>query len=129
MIQPVSAFSPRAGFRGSATKTQKSSQEKTRSQVALINAATTSIAAGGLTTAIARSYTSSWSHAGILGMCGSVLTMFFIAPLLVENTTLLKSQKKSVSDSSISAKNSGKTTAAVKEGFKPAKRLVQFRQS
>lgn len=127
MIQPVSAFSPRAGFRGSANTTQKSSQEKTKSQVALINAATTSIAAGGLTTAIARSYTSSWSHAGILGICGSVLSMFFIAPLLVENTNLLKSQKKSVSDGSM--KSNSKTAAVVKDALKPTKKLVQFRQS
>lgn len=127
MIQPVSAFSPRVGFRGFANKTQKSSQEKTRSQVALINAATTSIAAGGLTTAIARIYTSSWSHAGVLGICGSVLSMFFIAPILVENTNLLKSQKKQVNDSGM--KTSSKATAVVKDALKPTKKLVQFRQS
>ena len=127
MIQPVSAFSPRAGFRGSA-KTQKSSQEKTKSQVALINAAGTSVAAGGLTTAVARSYTSSWSHAGILGVCGSVLTMFFIAPLMVENTSLLKTQKKPKADGSVQA-SSSKTANAVNKALKPTRKLVQFRQS
>lgn len=125
MIQPVSAFSPRAGFRGSAKKSQKSSQEKTRSQIALINAASTSVAAGALTTIVARSYTSSWSHAGVLGLCGGLLTMLFTAPLLVENTSILKSPKKSTVD--VQASNS-QASSAVKV-LRPAKRLVQFRQS
>ena len=126
MIQPVSAFSPRAGFRGS-TKIQKSSQEKTKSQVALINAATTSVIAGGLTTAIARSYTSSWAHAGALGLCGSVLSMFFMTPLLIENSSLLKKTKKSQIDGI--SQSGGQKTANVVKTLKPAKKLVQFKQS
>lgn len=126
MIQPVSAFSPRAVFRGSAKQSQKSLQEKTKSEIALINAAGTSLLAGGLTMGVARSYTSSWAHAGILGVCGSVLSMFFIAPLLVENTSLLKgigSKKKTT------AGESAKASLSMKEVFKPAKKMVQFKQS
>ena len=125
MIQPIGAFSPRADFRGHGVKAQ-TPQEKSKAQVALINAAGTSIIAGGLTTAIARSYTSSWAHAGILGICGSVLSMFFIAPLLVENTTLIGSGKKK-HDIGAAAKDCSKTQTAAR--LKPVKKLVQFRQS
>jgi hypothetical protein len=124
MIQPIGAFSPRADFRGHGVKAQ-TPQEKSKAQVALINAAGTSVIAGALTTGIARSYTTSWAHAGILGIFGSVLSMFFIAPLLVENTTLIGSKKKH--DTGIAAKDSKRTPVAAK--LKPAKKLVQFKQS
>ncbi len=127
MIQPIGAFSPRATFRGHGVKSQKTPQERSKAQVALINATGTSIVAGALTTAVARSYTTSWAHAGILGICGSVLSMFFIAPMLVENTTLLKSKKKHNLNST--AQNSAKTQTVVKETLKPAKKLIQFKQS
>lgn len=129
MIQPIGAFSPRAEFRGHGVKSQVTPQERSRAQVALINATGTSIVAGALTTAIARSYTSSWAHAGILGVCGSVLSMFFIAPLLVENTTLLKSNKKKLNVNSSVGKDGARAQAVVKDGLKPAKKLIQFKQS
>lgn len=125
MIQPIGAFSPRADFGGHGV-ISKTPQEKSKAQVALINAAGTSVIAGGLTTAVARNYTSSWAHAGILGVCGSVLSMFFIAPMLVENTTLIGSKKKH----DIGAIPSGSAKAQqVTAKLKPAKKLVQFRQS
>ena len=125
MIQPVSAFSPRAGFRGS-NKSYGKLPQKASSEIALINAAGTSIAAGGLTTAIARSYTSSWSHAGALGLCGMFLALFFIAPRLVENTGFGKNAKKLEPDGL--KKEAIKTTIA-KEASKPSmRRLIQFRQ-
>lgn len=127
MIQPIGAFSPRAEFRGHGVKSQRTPQERSKAQVALINAAGTSVVAGALTTAVARSYTTSWAHAGILGICGSVLSMFFIAPMLVENTTLLRSKKKP--NLNPSAVDGAKTQAVVKEGLRPAKKLIQFRQS
>lgn len=128
MIQPIGAFSPRADFRGHGVNTQKTTpQERSKAQVALINATGTSIVAGALTTAIARSYTTSWAHAGILGVCGSVLSMFFITPMLVENTTLLKGKKKQ--DVGAVVSDGRKTHKAIKEGLKPAKKMVQFRQS
>ena len=120
MIQPIGAFSPRADFRGHVVKSKQTPQERSRAQVALINAAGTSILAGVITTGVARSYTSSWAHAGILGVCGSVLSMFFIAPMLVENTTLLNSKKKPAKDNA--------KAFNIKEGLKPAKKLVQFKQ-
>lgn len=122
MIQPVSAFSPQAGFRKGPHST-KTPQNRTKSRIALANAAGTSIVAGGLTTAVARSYTSSWSHACILGVCGSMLTMFFIAPLLVENKGLLKTQRNSRVDSSVSVSRAGTVKT-----LKP-RRFVPFGQS
>ena len=125
MIQPIGAFSPRAEFRGHGVKSQ-TPQERSKAQVALINAAGTSIVAGALTTAVARNYTSSWAHAGVLGICGSVLSMFFIAPFLVENTNLINGKKKR--EISTIPKDGLKTQTVV-SGLKPAKKLVQFRQS
>lgn len=122
MIQPVSAFSPRAGFRGSK-QSYGVSPKRTRSEVALMNAAGTSLLAGGVTAAIARSYTPSWGQAGVLGLFGMILAMFFIAPPLVGNTNLLKSKK----NSAISGADSGMT--GIKSTVKPVKKLVQFRQS
>ena len=125
MIQPVSAFSPRAGFRGS-NKSYGKMPHRATSDIAVINAAGTSFAAGGLTTAIARGYTSSWAHAAVLGICGMFLALFFIAPRLVENTGLGKSQKKVEVDG---LKKESIKAAVAKEALKPStKRLIQFRQ-
>lgn len=129
MIQSVNALSPRVCFRGSVSKTHKSSEERSKSQIALINATTTSIAAGGLTTAVARSYTSSWAHAGVLGLFGSMLTMFFIAPFLVENTNFFKLSKNSAQEKKMTSTENKKVAATVKEVLKPTKKLVQFGQS
>lgn len=119
MIQPVSAFSPRAGFRGSK-KSYGKIAPKVTTEAAVINAAGTALAAGGLTTAIARSYTSSWSHAGVLGLFGAFLAAFFITPRLVENTNLSKKGTE--------VKENSKTIALVKDKLKPTRKLVQFRQ-
>jgi hypothetical protein len=126
MIQPIGAFSPRAEFRGRGVKSQ-TPQERSKAQVALINAAGTSVVAGAFTTAVARNYTSSWAHAGILGICGSILSMFFIAPLLVENTNLISSKKKH--DTGAISKDGVKAQNVVKGNLKPVKKLIQFRQS
>lgn len=128
MIQPIGAFSPRAEFRGHGVTSPKTPQERSKAQVALINATGTSIIAGALTTAVARSYTSSWAHAGILGICGSVLSMFFIAPMLVENTTLLRGKKKpDLNGNTING--STKASKTVKNRIRPAVKMVQFKQS
>ena len=93
-----------------------------------MNAAGTSLAAGGITTVIARSYTPSWGQAGVLGLCGSLLAMFFIAPRLVENTNLLKSQKKVAVDGGVPV-SAGNPSTKIKSTVKPVRRLVPFKQS
>lgn len=128
MIQPVCAFSPRAGFRGHGVQSARTPQERSRAQVALMNATGTSLLAGAITTIAARSYTSSWGHSLLLGVCGSVLSMFFLAPLLVEHTSLIGSKKKRSANSAI-GRESALKTSVVKESIRPPKKLVQFRQS
>jgi hypothetical protein len=93
-----------------------------------MNAVGTSALAGGVTAAVARSYTPSWGQALVLGLCGAVLTMFFIAPRLVENTNLLKSKKKPANDGGTPV-DAGKPSIGVKKAVKPVRKLVQFKQS
>lgn len=81
MIQPVNAFTPKVLFRGEAVSDSKESVKKeTRKRLALANAAGISIVLGAATTAIARSNTSSWRHAGYFGIGASLISMMFLAP-------------------------------------------------
>ncbi len=123
MIQPVSAFSPRAGFRGN-NETYGKKQTISNRNIALINAGGVAVAAGGLGTALARSQTSSWGHAGVLGLCAAFLTMFFMTPQLIDKTGLHKISN----NSDIAKEDAPKFMDAVKEHLRPAKKLVQFRQ-
>lgn len=127
MIQPIGAFSPRAGFRGSRDTYGKQTKKPIASNIALINAGGVALMAGGITTGAARSYTSSWLHAGVLGICGAFLAMFFMTPHLIEKTGLNKMTKKTEPES-VKVEDAQKTANIVKEHLKPAKKLVQFKQ-
>ena len=127
MIQPINAFSPRAGFRGSKETYGKRAPKSANSKIALINAGGVALAAGGITTAVARSYTHSWGHAGVLGVGGAFLAMFFMTPHLIDKKTFGKIGKKAESDVLVK-EDAQKMTDVVKEHLKPAKKLVQFRQ-
>lgn len=126
MIQPVSAFSPRAGFRGNNGTYGKPTVSN--QNIALINAGGIAVAAGGLGTALARSQTSSWGHAGVLGLCAAFLTMFFMTPQLIEKTGLHKTGNAEKSEM-IAKEDAPKFMDAVKEHLRPAKKLVQFKQA
>lgn len=127
MIQPINVISPRVGFKGKDRSYAKQpAREKTKKQMELLNAVGLSAAAGAVTTAASRGYTSSWSHAGVIGICGMVLSMFFLAPFLIDNSTLLKSSKKN-NKSGAQAKEAI-NAETVREAIRPAKKLVQFRQ-
>ena len=128
MIQPVSALTPRAGFRGStkAYGTQSKPKGLTNSDVALINAGGVALSVAGLKTAVARSYTSSWSHAGVMGACAAFLAMFFMTPQLIEKAGLGKYPKNAETELVVK-EDAQKIANAVKEHLKPAKKLVQFR--
>lgn len=126
MIQPVNALTPRAGFRGTHTKNQQSFKGLNDSQVALISAGGFAGAAGGLTTIVARSYTNSIVHAGILGVFASLLSMFFMTPHLIEKFALNK--KPEILQSGVAAKQDlKKTLVLTKEHIKPVKKLIQFK--
>ena len=126
MIQPINASSPRAVFRGSKKPYGISTKGLTNSEVALINAGGVALAAGGITTAVARSYTTSWSHAGVLGLCASFLAMFFMTPQLIEKAGLSKLSKKTETELLVK-EDARKVADVLKENLKPAKKLVQFR--
>lgn len=81
MIQPVNAFTPKVLFRGETANDPKESvKRETRKRLALANAAGISIVLGAATTAIARSNTSSWRHAGYFGVGAGLVSMMFLAP-------------------------------------------------
>ena len=128
MIQPVNAFNPQASFRGYDGTYGKAKRGLTQnSKIALINAGGVAAAAGGLTAAISRGYTSNWTQAAVLGLCVSFLSMFFMTPQLIEKTGLNKLTKKSETDA-FTKNDAVKTAELIKENFRPAtKRLVQFR--
>ena len=81
MIQPVNALTPKVLFRGETKSDQKELEKKeTRKKLALANAAGISVVLGAATTAIARSNTSSWKHAGYFGIGAALVSMMFLAP-------------------------------------------------
>lgn len=126
MIQPINTLTPRVGFRGSnGTLTKKTGLND--SQVALINAGGIAAAAGGLTTIVARSYTNSFAHAGVLGVFGAFLTMFFMTPHLIEKIGLSKIAKKAPTEMVAKQELPQKVANVAKEYAVPVKKLVQFR--
>lgn len=125
MIQPINALTPRAVFRGKDGTCEKTFKGQTK-PTALGNAAGIAAATGGVTTLFARSYTPSWAHAGILGVCGAFLALFFMTPQLIEKSALNKYAQKS--ETEIIAKEEGAKVAEVANMLKPAKKLIQFKQ-
>lgn len=126
MIQSINALTPRVGFRGSNKTHSKNSKGLSESQIALINAGGVAAAAGGLTTLITRAYTSSLAHAGVLGVFGAFLTMFFMTPHLIEKLGLSKMSSKSQTETLVKHDTS-KLASVAKEYAVPVKKLVQFR--
>lgn len=124
MIHPISATSPRAVFRGQKRTYGEVSQGISNSKIALLSAGGLAAAAGGLTTIIARAHTSSWSHATVLGACGAFLSMFFMTPQIIEKSAFGSFAKKG---ESITAAETQKVAGVVKDGIKPARKLI-FRQ-
>ena len=126
MIQPINALTPRVGFRGSNETYKNRGKGLSESQIALINAGGIAAASGGITTIVARSYTNSFAHAGVLGVFAAFLTMFFMTPHLIEKIGLSKASKNS--QASVGTKlELQKATAAAKEYAIPIKKFVQFR--
>lgn len=126
MIQPINALTPQVGFRGSNETYGKKSKGLSDSQVALINAGGVAATAGGLTTLVARAYTNSLAHAGVLGVFGAFLTMFFMTPHLIEKIGLSKFSKQPKADTFVK-QDVSKIASVAKEYAVPVKKLVQFR--
>jgi hypothetical protein len=127
MIQPISALSPRASYRGKNGTYGTKGKSLSSTDIALINAGGVATAAGGLGTMLARSQTSSWAHASVLGVCAAFLTMFFMTPQLISKTGLNK--HVDAKETGLVTKNdTPKIAETVKGHLKPAKKLVQFKQ-
>ena len=125
MIQPISTLTPRVGFRGSSSPYGMRAKGFSDSGAAMISALGLSIASGGITAAIARVYTKSWSQAGMLGLFGTFLTLFFMAPRLIENFGLKKTA--AIASENVAMKKEAVKMAEVAKQVKPAMRLVPFR--
>ena len=126
MIQPVNALTPRADFRGSArTKMETVFRKSPDSKIALYNAAGAAAAAGGITATISRAYTPTWAHAGVLGVCGAFLTLFFMTPQLIDKFAL-KPGAKAKADVVVK-EDAVKVADVVKEHIKPSRKFIPFR--
>ena len=126
MIQPINALAPRVGFRGSNETYKVNTKGLSDSSIAMINAGGVALAAGGLTTTVARAYTKSWAQAGVLGLFGAFLTMFFMTPHLIDKLGLKHIGRKAQGDVALK-QDSSKVANVAKEYLRPAKKLVQFR--
>lgn len=80
MIQPVNALTPKVMFRGDRLGYENPVNRKMERKLALLNAGGLSVVAGALTTVIARSYTSSWKHAGSFGLGATAVAFMFLGP-------------------------------------------------
>ncbi len=127
MIEPINAYSPRVVFRGK-TEAYRNPARLSDPKIAALNAGGVSAAVGALTMAVSRSYTSSWSHAGILGLCGAGLTMFFLTPGLIQKMGLTNSGKAKKAESVVNQESQKITSTTVKEHLRPVRKMIQFRQ-
>ena len=127
MIQPINALTPRAGFRGTSETYGKRAKGLTDSQVALINAGGVATVAGGLTALVARAYTNSFAHAGVLGVFGAFLTMFFMTPHLIDKIGLGRMAKTAQAETIAKVDSKKIIPTITKEYAVPVKKLVQFR--
>ena len=80
MIQPVNALAPKVSFKGQYSEFKNPVNKRTEKRLAILNAGGVSVAMGAVTTAIARSYTSSWKHASWFGLGAAAVTMLFVCP-------------------------------------------------
>ena len=127
MIQPVSAFSPQAGFRGSSGAYLKQSKGlSSNSKIALLNAGGVAAAVGGLTMAVSRAHTTNWGHALVLGLFGAFLSMFFMTPQIIEKAAFSNTLKGDAE--ALAKEDATKLTTAIKEYLRPVKKSVHFRQ-
>ena len=121
MIQPVSAFSPQAGFRGSTGAYLKQTKGlSSNSKIALLNAGGVSAAVGGLTMAVSRAHTTNWAHALVLGLFGAFLSMFFMTPQIIEKAALNNALKGDAE--ALDKDEATNLRTAIKEYLRPMKK-------
>ena len=79
MIQPVNALAPRVLSKGQFDDS-KAPVGTTRRNLAIMNSLGISAVVGAVTTALSRSYTSTWQRAGAIGFGTGAAIMAFIMP-------------------------------------------------
>lgn len=126
MIQPINSLTPHIGHRGSS-RPYGLKTGITEPGIAMINAGGLAVAAGGATTAVSRIYTKSWPQALMLGVCGTFLTLFFMAPRFIENFGIKKNVVEAGAES-FATKNEAVKAVEFAKQIRPAKKLVPFRQ-
>ena len=97
-------------------------------QAAMLATAGVSLAAGALTTTIARGYTSSWLKAVALGLFGTFLTMFFMTPQMVFGGMSKKNISKTSDAATIARGDVSKSMSVLEKHVNPSK-VVLFKQS
>ena len=102
MILPVNALTPKVLFRGDESR--EFAKMQTKKRIAILNAAGISAILGAATTAIARSNTSSWRHAGYFGMGASIVSMMFLVPGFMYKAGIGINKKKNTTDKDVFAK-------------------------
>ena len=80
MIHPVNALTPKVLFKGQLNGSENPVNRNTERRLAVMNAGGISAVTGAVTTAIARSYTSTWKHAALFGLGAAAVTMMFVCP-------------------------------------------------
>ena len=80
MILPINALSPKVVVRGGVRSSERTPQSTFARNIALVNATGISTVIGAVTTVAARSYTSGWKHAGLMGVGATLLSMMFLGP-------------------------------------------------
>ena len=122
MIQPINALTPRVVFRGDYGNLVASPTKSTSNKIAVANALGIAAAAGGLTTLVARAYTNSFAHAGVLGVFGAFLTGFFMTPHLIEKIGFGRKPSVAAAENTLKA-DAQKVVTAVKEHSAPLRRI------
>ena len=122
MIQPINALTPRVVLRGGHGNSGTNPTGNTSNKMAIANAVSIAVAAGGLTTLVARAYTNSFAHAGVLGVFGAFLTGFFMTPHLIEKIGLGRRATATSAENALKT-DAQKVVTAVKEHAAPLRRI------
>ena len=104
MIQPIGVLAPKTYFKGQSGNYENPEAQKTKKNIALVNAAGFSTVTGAVMMAVARSAVPSWKSAAMIGGTTSALTMMFLAPMFLYKANVKSfvkekdAQKKIIAD-------------------------------
>ena len=88
MIQPVNALAPKVLYKGQIDDSRMVGVKKTKRNLAIVNSLGVSAVCGAVMTALSRSYTSTWRHAGICGVGTGAVVMTFLTPHMLHKSVI-----------------------------------------